>query len=47
MKLNIKLVDPSMPLPAYQTNGSVAFDLSARETTTIEPKNQHLFHLIL
>lgn len=35
MKLKIKRFDTSLPLPAYQTAGSVAFDLYARETTEI------------
>jgi dUTP pyrophosphatase len=37
MKINIKLVDNSLPLPSYQTEGSVAFDLYARQTITIKP----------
>jgi dUTP pyrophosphatase len=37
MKLNIKLVDTTLPLPSYQTEGSVAFDLYARVTTIINP----------
>lgn len=35
MKLKIKLFDPTFPAPKYQTKGAVAFDLYARETTTI------------
>jgi len=37
MDTTIKRVDPSLPLPEYQTKGSVAFDLYTRETTTIAP----------
>lgn len=37
MKLTIKRVDKTMPLPAYQTRGSVAFDLYARTAMTIPP----------
>lgn len=37
MKIKIKRIDTSLPLPEYQTNGSVAFDLYARVTTTINP----------
>lgn len=37
MKINIKLVDTSLPLPSYQTEGSVAFDLYARVSTVIKP----------
>ena len=35
MKIRIKRFDPSLPLPAYQTPGAVAFDLSARVSTEI------------
>lgn len=37
-KLIITLVDKNLPLPDYQTKGSVAFDLYARKKTTIKPK---------
>lgn len=37
MKIKIKIIDKSLPLPQYQTEGSVAFDLYARETITITP----------
>ncbi len=37
MKIKIKLIDKSLPLPQYQTEGSVAFDLYARETLIIHP----------
>ena len=37
MKVKIKRIDKSLPLPEYHTPGAVAFDLSARKTTTIEP----------
>ncbi len=37
MKVKIKLVDKTLPLPTYQTEGSVAFDLYARKTTIIKP----------
>ncbi len=37
MKVKIKLIDPTLSLPKYQTDGSVAFDLYARETTIIKP----------
>lgn len=33
--LKLKLFDASMPVPQYQTKGAVAFDLYAREATTI------------
>ena len=35
MKVKIKRVDPSLPLPVYETDGSVGFDILAREATTI------------
>lgn len=37
MKIKIKIIDNTLPLPKYQTEGSVAFDLYARESTTIKP----------
>ena len=37
MKVNIKRIDPTLPLPAYQTKGSVGFDFLAREEKTIPP----------
>ncbi len=37
MKIQIKLIDNSLPLPSYQTKGSVAFDLYSRENLIIEP----------
>ena len=30
MKIDIKLIDPTLPLPSYQTSGAVAFDLYSR-----------------
>jgi dUTP pyrophosphatase len=35
--MKIKLFDPTLPMPQYQTDGSVAFDLYARETIEIQP----------
>lgn len=37
MKLKIQLVDKSLPLPQYQTPGSVCFDIYSREDRVIEP----------
>lgn len=37
MKVKIKRIDKSLPLPVYETAGSVGFDLLAREDTTIDP----------
>ena len=37
MKVRIQRIDKSLPLPVYETAGSVGFDILARETTKIEP----------
>lgn len=37
VKVRIQRVDKSLPLPIYETSGSVGFDLIARETVTIAP----------
>ena len=37
MKLLIKRIDKSLPIPSYQTKGAVAFDLYARIDTIIKP----------
>ena len=37
MIIDIKRVDKELPLPRYETPGSVAFDLIVRETKIIEP----------
>jgi len=37
MRVKIKRVDKSLPIPEYHTKGSVAFDLYARKSTVIEP----------
>lgn len=38
MKVSIKRIDKSLPLPKYETAGAVAFDFLAREQTEILPK---------
>ena len=38
MEIKIKRVDQSLPLPEYKTKGAAAFDLSARETVRIPPR---------
>jgi dUTP pyrophosphatase len=38
MKIKIKRIDKELPLPAYQTSGSVGFDLYAREEMLIASK---------
>lgn len=37
MKVKIKRIDKTLPLPKYETAGAVAFDVLVRETTIIEP----------
>lgn len=38
MKIKIKKFDKSLPLPEHKTSGAAAFDLTARETIEILPK---------
>jgi dUTP pyrophosphatase len=38
MKVKIKRIDKTLPLPIYETDGSVGFDILAREETKIFPK---------
>lgn len=37
LKVRIQRVDKGLPLPVYETQGSVGFDLLARETVCVEP----------
>ncbi len=37
MQARIQRIDKSLPLPVYETAGSVGFDLIARESLTVEP----------
>ena len=37
MTVKLTRLDNSLPLPVYETNGSVGFDLLARVETTIQP----------
>ena len=37
MNIKIKLIDQSLPMPSYQTEGAVAFDLYARKDVVISP----------
>ena len=39
MKVILKRVDTSLPLPAYQTPGAAAFDIYSREDMVIPPKS--------
>src|SRR3989338_7348121 len=38
MQIKIKRIDGSLPLPQYETEGSVGFDFVAREDTVVPPK---------
>jgi dUTP pyrophosphatase len=38
MKIKIKRIDKTLPLPSYQTKGSAAFDLYSRIDMEIKPK---------
>lgn len=38
MKVKIKRIDKSLPLPIYETSGSVGFDFLSRTDVRIEPK---------
>jgi len=42
MRVKIKRIDKNLPLPQYETDGSVGFDIIAREATTIEPETIEL-----
>ena len=37
MKVNIKRIDKTLPLPEHHTSGAVAFDFVCRESVTIAP----------
>jgi dUTP pyrophosphatase len=37
MQIRIQRVDQSLPLPRFESEGAVGFDLITRETTVIEP----------
>jgi len=39
MKVKIHRIDKSLPLPKYETQGAVGFDLLAREQTIIQSKS--------
>ncbi len=38
MKINIKRIDKSLPLPIYETKGSVGFDILIREDSKVPSK---------
>lgn len=37
MKIQVKRIDKSLPLPTYETKGAVGFDLLARESVEVAP----------
>jgi dUTP pyrophosphatase len=39
MKVRIKRIDKTLPLPVYETEGAVGFDIVSRTETTIEAKS--------
>lgn len=39
MRIDIKRIDKELPIPIYETEGSVAFDFVTREDTTIAPQS--------
>lgn len=39
MQIKIKRIDKTLPMPAYQTEGAVAFDLYSRVDAIIKPKS--------
>lgn len=41
MKVKIRRIDKSLPLPQYETSGAVAFDFVVRETTVIPPRGMN------
>lgn len=38
MRVRIQRIDSTLPLPKYETNGSVGFDFLSREEVTVAPK---------
>lgn len=43
MKVRIKRVDKSLPLPEYQTKGAAGFDIYSREDVKVEPGEYKTF----
>jgi dUTP pyrophosphatase len=37
MKVSVKRIDPTLPLPSYQSAGAVGFDIVTRATTIVPP----------
>jgi dUTP pyrophosphatase len=42
MKVKIKRIDKTLPIPVYETPGAVGFDLLARVETVVQPKGIEL-----
>ena len=42
LTIQVKRVDPSLPLPKHETPGSVGFDLLCRESITVPPREIRL-----
>jgi len=42
MRIQIKRIDNTFPLPQYQSHGAVGFDLICREKTVVEPHSIEL-----
>jgi len=42
MKIKIKRIDKTLPLPIYETDGSVGFDIIARETVVVSHRKIEL-----
>ena len=42
LRVKIKRIDKSLPLPKYETKGSVGFDILARTSAKIKPKTVEL-----
>ena len=43
MKIAIRRLSPTTPLPEYKTNGACAFDLAVLEGGTLAPNERRLF----
>lgn len=37
MQVHVQRIDQTLPLPRYESNGAVGFDIITRETTVVEP----------
>ena len=39
MKVSLRRIDPTLPLPDYHSSGAAAFDFVTRETTVVAPQS--------